>query len=156
MFPKPSSREKTPQNNAHFVVKTYETGLIVWCLGPFSTSFWTHDPGCESISGLGKLSLYGIFSPLTLQKHVRKVVGGFGKKSCVTGVRKPGNTSMLNPNTTNQFNIISVISWQPVHLSMLFGGSFSFVLCAIFFPHPCNWLLFHINIVSKMVMVREL
>ena len=28
-----------------------------------------------------------------LQKHVRKVVGGFGKKSCVSiGVRKPGNT----------------------------------------------------------------
>ena len=28
-----------------------------------------------------------------LQKHVRKVVCGFGKKSCVsTGVRKPGNT----------------------------------------------------------------
>ena len=28
-----------------------------------------------------------------LQKHVRKVVGGFGKKNCVsTGVRKPGNT----------------------------------------------------------------
>ena len=28
-----------------------------------------------------------------LQRHVRKVVGGFGKKSCVsTGVRKPGNT----------------------------------------------------------------
>ena len=27
------------------------------------------------------------------QKHVRKVVGGFGKKSCVSsGVRKPGNT----------------------------------------------------------------
>ena len=27
------------------------------------------------------------------QEHVRKVVGGFGKKSCVsTGVRKPGNT----------------------------------------------------------------
>ena len=26
------------------------------------------------------------------QKHVRKVVGGFGKKSCVrTGVGKPGN-----------------------------------------------------------------
>ena len=31
-----------------------------------------------------------------LQKHVRKVVGGFGKKSCVnTGVRKPGNTYAL-------------------------------------------------------------
>ena len=28
-----------------------------------------------------------------LQKHVRKVVGGFAKKSCVSsGVRKPGNT----------------------------------------------------------------
>ena len=28
-----------------------------------------------------------------LQKYVRKVVGGFGKKSCVsTGVRKPGST----------------------------------------------------------------
>ena len=27
----------------------------------------------------------------SLQKHVRKVVGGFGKKSCVTtGMRKPG------------------------------------------------------------------
>ena len=50
-----------------------------------------------------------------LQKHVRKVVGGFGKKSCVsTGVRKPGNMCVtdrhdmtlavkvaLNPNTTN-------------------------------------------------------
>ena len=38
--------------------------------------------------------LSGVFSPLTpLQKHARKVVGGFGKKSCVrTGVRKPGNT----------------------------------------------------------------
>ena len=28
-----------------------------------------------------------------MQKHVRKVVDGFGKKSCVsTGVREPGNT----------------------------------------------------------------
>ena len=50
-----------------------------------------------------------------LQKHVGKVVSGFGKKSCVsTGVRKPGNTYAsptavimilavkvaLNPNTT--------------------------------------------------------
>ena len=34
---------------------------------------------------------YFCLSPL--QKHVRKVVGGFGKKSFVsTGVRKPGNT----------------------------------------------------------------
>ena len=53
----------------------------------------------------------------TLQKHVRKVVGGFEKKSCVsTSVRKPGNAYAstdhhdmtlavkvaVNPNTTNQ------------------------------------------------------
>ena len=51
-----------------------------------------------------------------LQKYVRKVVGGFGKKICVsTGVRKPGNMCVtdchdmtlavkvaLNPNSTNQ------------------------------------------------------
>ena len=37
------------------------------------------------------LVAYFCLSPL--QKHVRKVVGDFGKKSCVsTGVRKPGNT----------------------------------------------------------------
>ena len=31
----------------------------------------------------------------SLQKHVRKVVGGFGKKSSVcTGLRKPGNTCL--------------------------------------------------------------
>ena len=36
-------------------------------------------------------SIYTCTPPL--QKHVRKVVGGFGKKSYVsTGVRKPGNT----------------------------------------------------------------
>ena len=35
--------------------------------------------------------VYFHLSPL--QKHGRKVVGGFGKKNCVsTGVRKPGNT----------------------------------------------------------------
>ena len=52
------------------------------------------------------------------QKIVRKVVGGFGEKGCISpGVRKPENTCMcvtdrldkalavkvaLNPNTTNQ------------------------------------------------------
>ena len=37
--------------------------------------------------------LFGVSSPLTSAKHVRKVVGGFGKKSCVsTGVREPENT----------------------------------------------------------------
>ena len=37
--------------------------------------------------------LCGVFWPLTSAEHVRKVVGGFVKKSCVsTGVRKPGNS----------------------------------------------------------------
>ena len=69
--------------------------------------------GCEFDSQLRQLvfPLYFCHSPL--QKHVRKVVGGFGKKICInTGVRKPGNTYAshktlavkvaLNPNTINQ------------------------------------------------------
>ena len=48
--------------------------------------------GCEFNPRLRQaFFLYFHLSPL--QKHVRKVVGGFGKKSCVSaGVRKPGNT----------------------------------------------------------------
>ena len=46
-----------------------------------------------SISPVEANFLSRVFSPFTSQKHVRKVVGGFGKKSCVsTGVRKPGKT----------------------------------------------------------------
>ena len=42
---------------------------------------------------LRQLFFRAYFGPAPLQKHVRKVVGGFGKKSCVsTGVRKLGNT----------------------------------------------------------------
>ena len=44
-------------------------------------------------SVVGDFSFRCIFRLSPLQKHVRKVVGGFGKKSCVsTVVRKPGNT----------------------------------------------------------------
>ena len=41
-----------------------------------------------------RLTFFPVYFRLSpLQKRVRKVVGGFGKKSCVsTGVRKPGNT----------------------------------------------------------------
>ena len=42
---------------------------------------------------LRRLFFQACFHLSPLQKHVRKVVGGLGKKSCVdTGVRKPGNT----------------------------------------------------------------
>ena len=73
--------------------------------------------GCEFDPRLRRLFFPAYFRLSPLQKHVRKVVGGFGKKSCVsTGVRKPGNTLCvtdrhamtlavkvaLNPNTTNQ------------------------------------------------------
>ena len=37
--------------------------------------------------------LSGVFSPLASAEACEKVVGGFGKKSCIsTGVRKQGNT----------------------------------------------------------------
>ena len=49
--------------------------------------------GCEFDPWLRRLFFPVYFRLSPLQKHVRKVVGGFGKKSCVsTGVRKPGNT----------------------------------------------------------------
>ena len=49
--------------------------------------------GCEFHPQLRRLFFLAYFRRSPLQRHVRKVVGGFGKKSCVsTGVRKPGNT----------------------------------------------------------------
>ena len=49
--------------------------------------------GCEFDPRLRRLFFPAFFRLSPLQKHVRKVVGGFGKKSCVSaGVRKPGNT----------------------------------------------------------------
>ena len=49
--------------------------------------------GCEFDPRLRRLFFPAYFRLSPLQKHVRKVVGGFGKKSYVsTGVRKPGNT----------------------------------------------------------------
>ena len=49
--------------------------------------------GCEFDPRLRRLFFPANFPLSPLQKHVRKVVGGLGKKSSVsTGVRKPGNT----------------------------------------------------------------
>ena len=49
--------------------------------------------GCELDPRLRRLFFPAYFRPSPLQKHVKKLVGGFGKKSNVsTGVRKPGNT----------------------------------------------------------------
>ena len=49
--------------------------------------------GCEFDPRLRRLLFLAYFRLSPLQKHMRKVVGGFGKKSCVsTGERKPGNT----------------------------------------------------------------
>ena len=55
-------------------------GLMIWWSG-----------GCEFDLRLRQTFFPAYFRLSSLQKHVRKVVGGFGKKSC-TGVRKPGNT----------------------------------------------------------------
>ena len=43
--------------------------------------------------GLRRLFFLAYFCPSPLQMHVKKAVGGFEKKNCVsTGMRKPGNT----------------------------------------------------------------
>ena len=48
---------------------------------------------CELDPRLRQTFFLVYFSRSPLQKHVRKVVGGFGKENCVnTGVGKPGNT----------------------------------------------------------------
>ena len=88
----------------------YHTEVIV----VLSSTNTTKSTFLKFLSCFAFLSLS--FSP-PLQKHVKKVDSGFGKKSCVsTGVRKPGNTLCvidchdmtlvvkvaLNPNTTNQ------------------------------------------------------
>ena len=49
--------------------------------------------GCEFKTRLSRTFCPAYFRLSPLQKHVRKVVGGFEKKSSVsTDVRKPGNT----------------------------------------------------------------
>ena len=49
--------------------------------------------GCEFDPRLRRTFSPAYFRLSPLQKHLRKVVGGFGKKSCVSTVlRKPGNT----------------------------------------------------------------
>ena len=74
--------------------------------------------GCEFDPPLRRTFFPAYFRLSPLQKHVRKAVSGFGKKSCVsTGVREPGNTCAsptamkkmtfavkvaLNPNTNKQ------------------------------------------------------
>ena len=67
-------------------------------MGPAQVAQWracqTHDlVDVSLIPCRCELSFQHIFRLTPLQKHVRKVVDGFGKKSCVnTGVIKPGNT----------------------------------------------------------------
>ena len=52
--------------------------------------------GCDFDPRLRRIFFPAYFRLSPLQKHVRKVVGGFGKKSCVsTGLRKPENTSYM-------------------------------------------------------------
>ena len=85
--------------------------------------------GCEFDPRLRRLFFPAYFRFSPLQKYVRKVVGGFGQKSCVsTGVRKPGNTCVtdrhdktfgvkvaLNPNTTNQYHyVIKPVRFKPL------------------------------------------
>ena len=82
--------------------------MITWIHASTSEHFSDHAPrpdgslesvsdpwpgGCEFDPRLRWLFFPVYFRLSPLQTHVRKVVGGFGEKSCVSsGVRKPGNT----------------------------------------------------------------
>ena len=66
--------------------------------------------GCELDPRFRRIFFPVCFCLSLLQKHVRKVVGSFGRKSCLsTGVRKPGNmcaspTAMIWPYLLNWRN----------------------------------------------------
>ena len=69
-----------------------EKRLTTVCSGPARWHSGERVGCCEFDSRLRRTSFPTYFRLSPLQQHVRKVVGGFGKKSCVgTGVRKPGN-----------------------------------------------------------------
>ena len=86
--------------------------------------------GCEFNPRLRRTFFPAYFRLPPLQMHVRKIVRGFGKKSCVSiGVRKPGNicaspTAMiwpyllkvaLNPNTPiKQLKFCCVAVSEPI------------------------------------------
>ena len=54
---------------------------------------WLSGERVKLMAWLRQLFFPAYFRLSPLQKHVREVVGGFGKKRCVsTGERKPGNT----------------------------------------------------------------
>ena len=82
----------------------------------------TRPGGCEFNLRLRRTFFPAYFRLSPLQKHVRKVVGGFGKKSCVsTGVEKARKHMCVtdchdmtlavkvafNPNTTNQQDCVA-------------------------------------------------
>ena len=49
--------------------------------------------GCEFEPRSGRTFFPGYFCLSSPQRYVRKVISGFGRRSCVgTGVKKPGNT----------------------------------------------------------------
>ena len=99
------SRVSTPNDSLLKVFSTHAMATF-WCVFTDSSSSCLHRPGgsvvsvsdsrpgrCEFDPRLRRLFFPAYFRLTLLQKHVRKVVGGFGKKSCVsTSVRKPGNT----------------------------------------------------------------
>ena len=71
----------------------HETQLVWWLWSRVSQPPHSRPGGCEFDFWLRRLFFLAYFCLSPLQKHVRKLVGGFGKKSFVsTGVRKPGNT----------------------------------------------------------------
>ena len=70
--------------------------------------------GCVFDPPLKRTFFPANFRLLPLQKYVRKVVGSFGKKSCVsTGVRKPGRTYMC-VNDRHDMTLAVKIALNPI------------------------------------------
>ena len=83
----------SPFANNPFFAHVWSTNLLKPQMGGSVVSVSDSWPGgCKFDPWLKRLFFPVFFRLSPLQKHVRKVVGGLGKESCVnTSVRKPGN-----------------------------------------------------------------
>ena len=83
--------------------------------------------GCEFDPRLRRLFFPAYFRLSSLQKHVRKVVGGFGKKSCVsTGVRKPGKH--INVTDRHDMTLAVKVALNPHKPTINFSRVYFFTL----------------------------
>ena len=106
--------------NDNFLAKAQKLSILPTSLDIFYLQ--QHYIYLSSISGkilqqLRAIMMYETHYTITLQKQVRKVVHGFGKKSCASiGVRKPGNTYGVKP----QYNQPTITQITDCHFHNIF------------------------------------